>query len=254
MIIKEHGIADIATPTGAMRLHVLQPAAPGRYPGVLVYSEIYQITAPVRRMAAFLAGQGFLVAAPEIYHEYEAAGTVLGYDKTGTDRGNELKYQKPLAAYDSDARAALDWLKAHPDCSGRLGVLGICLGGHLAYRAALNPDVAATACFYATDIHDGALGQGKSDDSLARAGDIKGELLCVWGRQDPHIPFAGRTLIRGRLEQAGVLYTWHEFNAAHAFMRDEGPRYDPALAVHCYGLVLDLFHRRLAQGGQPDSV
>src|ERR1700693_686830 len=60
MIIKEHGTAEIATPTGPMRLHVFQPAAPGRYPGLVLYSEIFQITAPVRRMAAFLAGNGFL--------------------------------------------------------------------------------------------------------------------------------------------------------------------------------------------------
>jgi carboxymethylenebutenolidase len=248
MIIKEHAFADIATPTGAMRVHLFEPAAPGRYPGVVLYSEIYQITGPVRRMAAFLAGQGFLVAAPEVYHEFESAGTVLGYDAAGTDRGNELKFAKDVSAFDSDARAALDHLAAHQACSGRLGAMGICLGGHLAFRAAMNPDVLATACFYATDIHDHQLGRGNADDSLARAGDITGELLMIWGRQDPHIPLEGRTLIRERLEQAGSVFTWHEFNGAHAFMRDEGPRYDPALAYHCYGLVVELFNRRLARG------
>jgi carboxymethylenebutenolidase len=59
MIIKEHRFADIATPTGMMRTHLFEPAAAGRYPGVVLYSEIYQITGPVRRMAVFLAGQGY---------------------------------------------------------------------------------------------------------------------------------------------------------------------------------------------------
>jgi carboxymethylenebutenolidase len=243
MIIKEHRFADIATPTGMMRTHLFEPAAAGRYPGVVLYSEIYQITGPVRRMAVFLAGQGYVVSAPEVYHEYEPPGKVLDYDAPGTDRGNALKFEKTVAAYDSDARAALDHLRAYPACTGQLGAVGICLGGHLAFRAGLNPDVAATACFYATDIHSGTLGHG--DDSLARAGEIKGELLCIWGRQDPHIPLDGRKLIRDRLEEVGADYTWHEFNAAHAFMRDEGPRYDPALAHHCYGLLMELFHRRL---------
>jgi carboxymethylenebutenolidase len=243
MVIKEHSFADIATPTGTMRTHLFEPAAAGRYPGIVLYSEIYQITGPVRRMAVFLAGQGYVVSAPEVYHEYEPPGKVLEYDAPGTDRGNALKFAKTVAAYDSDARAALDHLKTYPACSGRLGAMGICLGGHLAFRAALNPDVTATACFYATDIHSGTLGHG--DDSLARAGDIRGELLCIWGRQDPHIPLAGRKLIRDRLEDVGADYTWHEFNAAHAFMRDEGLRYDPALAYHCYGLAMELFHRRL---------
>jgi carboxymethylenebutenolidase len=243
MIIKEHRFADIATPTGMMRTHLFEPAAAGRYPGVVLYSEIYQITGPVRRMAVFLAGQGYVVSAPEVYHEYEPPGKVLDYDAPGTDRGNALKFEKTVAAYDSDARTALDHLRAYPACTGQLGAVGICLGGHLAFRAGLNPDVAATACFYATDIHSGTLGHG--DDSLARAGEIKGELLCIWGRQDPHIPLDGRKLIRDRLEEVGADYTWHEFNAAHAFMRDEGPRYDPALAHHCYGLLMEVFHRRL---------
>jgi dienelactone hydrolase len=71
MIIKDGEYADIQTPTGPMRLHLFRPVAAGRYPGILLYSEIYQITGPIRRMAAFLAGQGYLVAAPEVYHEFE---------------------------------------------------------------------------------------------------------------------------------------------------------------------------------------
>jgi carboxymethylenebutenolidase len=70
----------------------------------------------------------------------------------------------------------------------------------------------------------------------------------LWGRQDPHVPLEGRIRIRHRLEEACVVYQWHEFNAQHAFLRDEGPRYDPALAWHCYGLVMELFQRKLGQG------
>ena len=70
----------------------------------------------------------------------------------------------------------------------------------------------------------------------------------VWGRQDPHVPLDGRNLIRARLEEVGANFQWHEVNGQHAFLRDEGPRYDPALAYHCYGLVFELFHRRLGSG------
>jgi carboxymethylenebutenolidase len=126
--------------------------------------------------------------------------------------------------------------------------MGICIGGHLAFRAAMNADVLAAACFYATDIHKGSLGKGMHDNSLARAGEIKGELLHIWGRQDPHVPLEGRNVIKARLEETGVRFTWHEVNGPHAFMRDEGPRYDPALAYQCLGLVFELFHRRLGGG------
>ena len=185
MIIVNDEHVTLDTPSGPMRTHIVRPAAAGRYPGIVFYSEIFQITAPIRRTAAMLAGHGYIVAMPEIYHEFEPAGTVLAYDQAGSDRGNELKTAKPLASYDHDARAAIDHLKSRSDCTGRIGAMGICIGGHLAFRAAMNPDVIATACFYATDIHKGGLGKGMSDDSLRRAADIKGELLMIWGRRIP---------------------------------------------------------------------
>ena len=246
MIIRTDETFDIDTPSGRMRLHVFRPVAEGRFPGIVLFSEIYQVTAPIRRLAAMVAGQGYVVAVPEVYHEYEPAGTVLAYDKAGTDRGNTLKYAKPLAAYDHDARAAVSWLVTQcAACSGRVGTLGVCLGGHLAFRAAFDPRVRAAAGFYATDIHCASLGEGKHDDTLARLSDIGGEVMMVWGRQDPHVPFAGRQLIRERMEQAGTRYEWHEFNAQHAFLRDEGPRYDAALFLQCMDMAAALFHRNL---------
>jgi carboxymethylenebutenolidase len=188
------------------------------------------------------------VVTPEIYHELEPPGTVLAYDQAGADTGNAHKIAKEISSYDSDSRAALDYLQSRSECTGRLGVIGICIGGHLAFRAAMNPDVLATACFYATDIHKGTLGKGMNDNSLARAGDIRGELLHIWGRQDPHVPLDGRVRIHARLEEAGVNFQWIEVNAQHAFLRDEGPRYDPALARLCFNFVFELFGRRLAGG------
>src|SRR3954470_14621961 len=140
MTIIDHEFADLATPTGPMRTFVLRPAAPGRYPGLVLFSEIFQATGPIRRTAALLAGYGFVVAVPEIYHEYEPAGAVLAYDSAGADRGNALKTTKPLDAYDADARAVLKYLADHSAGTGRVGVMGICIGGHLAFRAAMNSE------------------------------------------------------------------------------------------------------------------
>ncbi len=240
---------ELTTPFGAMRTHVVRPAAAGRYPGIVFYSEIFQITGPIHRTAALLAGHGYVVAMPEIYHEFETAGAVFAYDQAGSDRGNVLKTTKELASYDADARAVLDHLKGRPDCTGKLGAMGICIGGHLAFRAAMNPDVRGAACFYATDIHKGSLSKN-GDDSLDRAKDIRGELLMIWGRQDPHIPLDGRMKVLARLNEVNARFSWHEVNGAHAFMRDEGARYDPELAHSLYGLVFEFFHRRLGEGDQ----
>jgi carboxymethylenebutenolidase len=236
---------DLPTVTGPMRTLVLRPAAAGRFPAIIFFSEIFQITGPVRRTAVQLAGQGYLVAIPEVYHEYEPAGAVLAYDQAGSDRGNFLKFHKPVAAYDSDVRALINYLPTRLDCNGALGAMGICLGGHLAFRAAMNPEIRGTVCFYATDIHSGTLGEGKHDDSLARAAEIRGELFMAWGRQDPHVSTEGRMKLLARLNELNVTLNWHEVNGAHAFLRDEGPRYDPALAHSLLGLAYAFFHQTL---------
>src|SRR5258707_15777032 len=105
MIIQEQTSVDLATPTGPMRIYMFRPVAEGKYPAVVLYSEIFQATGPIRRFAAFIAGNGYIVAVPEVYHELEPAGTVLAYDQAGSDKGNADKYGKPVSSYDSDARA-----------------------------------------------------------------------------------------------------------------------------------------------------
>ena len=71
--------------------------------------------------------------------------------------------------------------------------------------------------------------------------------MMVFGRQDPHVPAEGRSTIYNAMTAAKVDFTWHEFNAAHAFMRDEGARYDPAAAGASFALALELFHRKLCR-------
>lgn len=236
---------DLPTSRGPMRVHLFLPAGGEQRPGVIFYSEIFQVTGPIRRMAATLCGQGYLVAVPEVYHEFEPAGAVLAYDQAGSDRGNELKFTKPIASFDEDADIVAKFLSTHERCTGRIGSYGVCLGGHLAVRAGFHPRVQAVAAFYPTDIHTGTLGAGKRDDTLRRFDDITTPFLFVWGRQDPHVPLEGRQKIAARLEEVGANYEWHEFNAAHAFLRDEGPRHDPALARVSMEILLRFFGETL---------
>ncbi|HEY5704816.1 MAG TPA: dienelactone hydrolase family protein [Terrimicrobiaceae bacterium] len=246
MTIDAETFADLDTSRGPMRLHLFIPQGKARHPGVIFYSEIFQVTGPIRRMAAALSGHGYLVAVPEVYHEFEPPGTVLAYDQAGSDRGNELKYTKELASYDEDTDAAVKFLLDHERCTSRIGSHGVCLGGHLAVRAGFHPEVSAVAAFYPTDIHSGSLGAGRKDDTLQRLRGSKTPILFVWGRQDPHVPLEGRLKIAQRLNEAEADFEWHEFNAAHAFLRDEGPRYNPAFAHVCTSLLLRFFSEKLA--------
>ena len=65
MIVRSDEYQDVAVPgAGTMRTHLFRPAIDGRFPGVLFFSEIYQVTAPIRRLATLLAGNGYVVAVP----------------------------------------------------------------------------------------------------------------------------------------------------------------------------------------------
>ncbi|UBF24595.1 dienelactone hydrolase family protein [Kovacikia minuta CCNUW1] len=212
-----------------MRVYVAAPKPAGQYPGVLFYSDIYQLGRPITLLADRLAGYGYIVAAPEIFHRIEPIGTVIEPDDLGRLRGNDDARRTAIAAYDADARAVLDWLKnesgAHQE---KIGAMGFCIGGHLAFRAALQQDVKATVCCYPTGVHNGKLGKDTAD-TLQRFSEIKGELLLVFGTLDPHVPEEGRKTVTQALETAGTSHKILVYEADHTFMRDDGYRYDPAI-------------------------
>jgi carboxymethylenebutenolidase len=227
-----------------MRTLVCAPRAEGKYPGVLCYSDIFQLTGPMVRACARLAGYGFVVAAPEIYHRIEPSGTVIAFDDEGRTRGLEDAAHTHVADFDAGCRAALDYLAAHTHVAkGKLGAAGFCIGGHLAFRAALQTDVLATVCFYPTGVHNGKLGQDADAGTLERVGEIRGRLLLVFGTADPHIPEDGRAKITDALQTAGTDFSVKLYPAEHAFMRDEGPRYDPEATDAAFADMLSLFRQ-----------
>ena len=246
-MITETEYRDHLTPAGPMRIHVYAPATSGarRYPGLLLYPEIFQQTGPIVRLSTMFASHGYVVMAPEIYHQHEPPGTVLAYDDVGKTKGNAYKKTTPLSTFDSDAKTVVAALRQHPLCNGRIGTVGFCIGGHLAFRAALDPEILAACCFYPTDLHSGTLGVGEHADTLSRAQEMKGELVMIWGRQDPHVPATGRATVYKALSEAGARFSWHEVNGEHAFMRDEGDRYDAEAARLCMSIALGLFQRAL---------
>jgi carboxymethylenebutenolidase len=227
---------------GSMRTFVAAPIVPGRYPGVLFYSDIFQLTATMRRSCIRVAGHGFVVAAPEIYHRTEPAGSVIPFDEAGRTRGLENATKTAVADFDADCRAALDYLAAHASVApGRVGAAGFCIGGHLAFRAALQPDVKAAVCLYGTGIHNGKLGRDADAGSLQRAGEITGTMLFVWGTHDPHIPAEGRTAIAETLRAKGTSFSERFYPAEHAFMRDEGPRHDPEATDQAFAEMIAFY-------------
>jgi carboxymethylenebutenolidase len=220
----------VPAPDGEIRATMIGPDGGGPWPAVLLYSDIFQRSESTLRTARRLASAGFLVCAPDLYPHGPLAGVALEFDDAGKQAGLAGAAATPTAGFDADRVAVLDFLQGRPD-AGELFAAGFCLGGHLAFRAAFDPRVAATVCFYPTGLHDGALGADPDAGTLARAADIRGRLMIVFGSRDPHVPADARTRILTGLYAAGLTdLELHVYaGGEHAFMRDVGPRHDPGL-------------------------
>jgi carboxymethylenebutenolidase len=228
-----------------IRSVLLSPAGDGPWPGVLLYTDIFQLTESTLRTARRLASAGFVVCVPEIYPRGELAGVALEFDDAGKQRGLAGAAATTTAEFDADRVAVLDFMQQRTDITTLLAA-GFCIGGHLAFRAAFDPRVTATVCFYPTGLHNGALGADADAASLARAADIQGRLMIIFGAQDPHVPAAARVQILSALYDAGLdnleLHIYRD--GEHAFMRDVGARHDPALTDLGLNEAISFLHGR----------
>ena len=229
---------DLRVDDSLMRVYVATPKPVGNYPGILFFSDIYQLGGAMIRAVNYLAGHGYVVAAPEIFHRTEPVGSVIEPDDIGRMRGNDNARRTAVAGYDADCRAVIEFIKAESSVNpSQIGTLGFCIGGHLAFRAAMMSEIKASVCCYPTGIPSGKLGKGVAD-TINRVGEIKSEMLMVFGTLDPHIPENDRKTIVTALENTRIPHKVLLYEAEHTFMRDDGYRYDSAAASYAWSEIL----------------
>ncbi|MBD2450296.1 dienelactone hydrolase family protein [Nostoc sp. FACHB-152] len=229
-----------------MRVYVASPKPDGTYPGILFYSDIYQLGSPMIRLVNYLAGFGYVVAAPEIFHRLEPIGTVIEPDDLGRMRGNDDARRTAIAEYDADCRAVIDFLKTETAINpNKIGTLGFCIGGHLSFRAAFHSEIKTAVCCYPTGIASCKLGKGIAD-TIHRVNEIKGEMLLILGTLDPHIPESDRLTLIKAIEDANITHQVFLYEAEHTFMRDDGYRYDAAAATSAWAEIISFLERRFS--------
>jgi carboxymethylenebutenolidase len=235
-------IVDLPRDGRVMRTFVARPDDDRQYPALGFYSDIFQMTESTQRMAIRFASYGFVVAAPEIYWRFEEPGTAIAFDDPGRDRGMDDAKRMRVRDFDDDIAVLIDFLGSHERVvSEAVGVVGFCLGGHLAFRAAFAPAVKATVCFYPTGLHDGELAGDADAGSLALAARIRGFLLLIFGTADPHTDAAGRDVVAAGMAATKIRYRISLYDAAHAFMRDVGARWDPQVTDEAFAEAIALF-------------
>lgn len=213
---------------GDIRALLARPAdAPGRLPGVVVVHENRGLNPYIEDVARRLGVEGFLALAPD---GLTPAGGYPGDD----DRGRQLQAGLDRNKLIEDFVAAAVHLKSHPECTGKVGVVGFCYGGLVANTLAVRlPDLAAAVPFY---------GRQPEAADVAR---IKAPLLIHYAENDEGVN-AGWPAYEAALKAHNVDYTVHFYEGTnHGFHNDTTPRYDEAAAKLAWQRTLEFFNRTL---------
>ena len=204
------------------------PAKPG--PGIVMLHEILGITPWIEEVADQFAARGYCVAAPDMFWRLEpnfvADYRIPEQREKGLRFRGEINHDKAI----EDIVTAIENLQARPECNGKIGVIGFCMGGTLTYLSAarLKPDAAVV--YYGTEVQN-FLGEGPniSCPTIFHAGD-----------HDHHVPPELLKEIRGALENLPSV-TFHLYDADHAFANTHRPELfsaDPTKQAHARSFEL----------------
>ncbi len=236
--------SEIPVESGGMGAYVARPADAGPHPAVLVWMEIFGVNAHIRDVAERVAREGYVAVAPDFFHRTHP-GLELGYGESDMEQGFVPYGQLHVDTMLADARAAIAWLRARGDVRGeRIGTMGFCVGGHMAYLCACETDVAAAASFYGGGIAvPEAFGNA---DTLGRTEKIRGRILCLFGEEDEYIPLDQVEAIRAGLERHEIPHETKVYpGVGHGFFCDVRESYDAAAADDAWTRVKTLFAEEL---------
>jgi carboxymethylenebutenolidase len=214
---------------GKMRGYLVRPAkATGKLPGVLVVHENRGLNPHIEDIARRIALDGFMAFAPD-------ALAPLGGYPGDEDKARELFGKLDLEKVREDFVAAAEWLKSRPDCTGKIGVVGFCVGGGIANMLATRlPDLSAAVPFYGA--------QPKAEE-VAK---IKAPLLIHYAEHDDRID-AGIPAFEAALKANHVRYQLFTYpGTQHGFNNDTTPRYDKAAAQLAWQRTIDFLKKNLA--------
>ncbi len=223
-----------ASPKGAgvMRGYFARPSQAGhKLPGVVVIHENRGLNPYIEDVARRLAIAGFIAFAPD-------ALTPLGGYPGNDDEGRELQRQRDREEMTEDFVAAVNFLRDHPDTTGRVGAVGFCFGGGMVLELAIRqPDLDAGVAFY---------GRHPAAD---RAAVIEAPLMLHHAELDERVN-ASWPAFRKALEAAGVEYVNHDYDdAQHGFHNDTTPRFDEKAAELAWARTVEFFNRHLDTDG-----
>jgi carboxymethylenebutenolidase len=216
---------DVDGPDGRFGAYLASPPS-GYGPGLLLLQEIFGVNEHIRGVAEQYALDGFVVLAPDLFWR-QGHRIALGYEGADRERANALKNALEPDETWRDLEASLAALRARQELRGRVGALGYCLGGRLAFNAAASLGVDAAVAYYGGGI------QGQ----LALAEQIRCPIQFHYGALDAHIPPEAVEAVRQAMADKDAEVHVYD-SAGHGFNCWARASYHPASAALAHGRSL----------------
>ena len=206
----------------------------GKGPGIVLCQEIFGVNAYIREVADYYAEEGYVVVAPDLFWRIEP-GIELGYSDTDWQKAFELFGKFDTDRGMSDITATVAALRAMPEVAGKVGALGFCLGGRLAFLAAARSGVDCAVGYYGVTI----------DQYLGEAAAVKVPLALHFAAEDKYAPMETvdriRAAFKGRHDVEIHVYP----GVDHAFARPPSPHYHKPSALMAHHRSIALFRRTM---------
>jgi len=226
---------DVTTPDGVFRAYCARPAAKTA-PAIVVLQEIFGINADLKATCEWLARQGFIAVCPDLFWRIEPGVSLSKLDEAEWQRGFQFYQKFDRERGVADIGATLTLTRKVPGCSGKVGIMGFCLGGLMTFLSAarLSPDAAAE--YYGAE----------TEKYLTEAAKIRCPTVIHLAAADEYMPPEAQRKIVDTVKSNSKI-TVHSYpGCQHAFARHNGAHYDAAAAELANSRTIELFRKNLA--------
>ena len=224
----------ITTPDGDFAAYVARPQAENA-PAIVVIQEIFGVNKVMRDIADGLASQGYVAIVPDLFWRIEPGIDITDQSEAEWKRAFELFNAFDVDSGVSDIAATINTARTLPGVNGKVGAVGYCLGGLLAFLTATRTDADASVSYY---------GVG-TEKHLAEAEKLARPLLMHLGEEDQFVPKEAHKLILDSLKDHPQIEIHTYPGRDHAFARHGGEHYDEADAKLAAGRTLAFFQAHL---------
>ena len=213
MPVQSQSVTLKVSDNSEMRVYAAKPAELSPAAGIMVFPEVFGVTAYLRSVTDRLAEHGYLALCPEIFHRTAPAGWEGDYGDFKISMPHYQALTNDQLAL--DAKASFDWLASQG--AKKIGCVGFCIGGRISFLANATLPLQAAVSYY---------GGGIAPDLLPQAKDQKAPILFHWGGKDQHLTPTVVKSVKDALRTAGKEFISTVYSKAdHAFDSQPRPNY-----------------------------